>query len=660
MHGFKPGAHGAKKRNFADGGAVTADADKKAAADKAKPLSPTVLGTGTAANAGKALAGRQAQLDAALNFADGGPVRGPGTGISDDIKKTVPEGSYIMPADSTEQIGEQALEGMGAPRDVNLSNGEYELPPEQVHAVGVQALDQMKDSTHTPAAEQARGFDVDLPQGDQAGAPAQTKEPEMFFADGGVVDDDERKRAQVPGDPARAARMQAQYDQPVTGPQPRGFMPQARTEGPGWRTDSVLAGTGEDVSRLAGEGQYARAAGAAVRGTAAVVPAAFMDAGDDVANAAGFIARPIANFGKGLLGIEDQAAQPAAAKPAAATPAAAAPANVATQQSAPRSNVATPAAAQPELTQPESQGADLANNVVRDGNSFSGTVIGPGFTVNGRQPAPPSGPRSAQNESAVQALMARTPEMGAGPLSQASAAAAPAGAGFAPRNSLTVIADSSREGRDRSALMSAARTPYAGAQNGQLTANQLNTARGLLDSEQRDATSRYTSDQNNASGFIQAQLREQGATQRAAIQEGGQNARFQASNSLDQQRLAGEQEVNGFKTRAAQRVERLYQQYDSAKPEERAAIAQQIRELNGDQTQQRFTVVPGGQEIDPTTQQLVTRPAQVLNNQTGQFLGQQQAALPPIGENPAVQQIMNNTSLSREERAKQIRALGYQ
>lgn len=61
--------------------------------------------------------------------ANGGPVRGPGTGTSDTIEKTVPEGSYIMPADSTAQLGEGELAGLGAPVPVRVSNGEYQLPP---------------------------------------------------------------------------------------------------------------------------------------------------------------------------------------------------------------------------------------------------------------------------------------------------------------------------------------------------------------------------------------------------------------------------------------------------------------------------------------------------------------------------------------------------
>ena len=112
----------------------------------------------------------------------GGQIKGPGTGTSDSIKAEVPAGSYIMPADSTAALGfgQTAAAGAapaGAPGvPVNLSNGEYQIPPELVHAVGVQALEQAKAATHTPVAQpQAQGG-------------------ELFFANGGVVEDPLKKK----------------------------------------------------------------------------------------------------------------------------------------------------------------------------------------------------------------------------------------------------------------------------------------------------------------------------------------------------------------------------------------------------------------------------------------------------------------------------------
>lgn len=197
FHGFQPAAQRGKAQPFASGGAVR-------------------------------------------GFKGGGPVRGPGTGTSDDVADQVPSGTYIMPADSTQAVGEQQLAAMGGgPRGfapakkaaqvpVNLSNGEFKLPPEQVHAIGVQALDQARDATHVPVA--ARGFAPGVRQAatqDRQSKPAPTRgvprafegEPPLFFANGGVVRglssrrgfvdggvaDDEPKRPNSFGDAAAAA-----------------------------------------------------------------------------------------------------------------------------------------------------------------------------------------------------------------------------------------------------------------------------------------------------------------------------------------------------------------------------------------------------------------------------------------------------------------------
>lgn len=81
----------------------------------------------------------------AQRFADGGMIRGKGTGTSDSIKAKMPEGTYVMPADTTKQLG------LGKPVDVRVSNGEFALPPKAVHAIGAQVLDTIKGATHKPA-----------------------------------------------------------------------------------------------------------------------------------------------------------------------------------------------------------------------------------------------------------------------------------------------------------------------------------------------------------------------------------------------------------------------------------------------------------------------------------------------------------------------------
>lgn len=526
-------------------------------------------------------------------YADGGVVKGPGTGTSDDVETNVPNGSYIMPADSTNQIGAEQLGQMGQQVPVNLSNGEYQLPPEQVHAIGVQALNQMKNSTHMPVEEGSEG-----------------EAPELYFANGGVVDDPTKRR------------------QASTGTEIGGFgFPGAR--------DAFKTAVAEKNQSFA-NGEYAKGLGQSVRGGIATVGSAIGDFGYG-------IGRPLANFGSGLLGTSDSppaqanpvvqpTAQPAASQPAAQQAPAAQP------TPAPAAVLATTAAAAPTADQQAgAPAAPIANNVTRVGNSFSGSNIGAGFTVNGQPFAgsgTPTNPdaNSKQNQQAVSNLMARTPEFGQGPAAQQAMQQIQSGAvGFLP--AARVMGDSGAAEQERRNLINAASTAYRGSQNGQLTANQLRVLADIQTADDRNNLARDTTDANNAAQMAQAQLREGAATQRTAMQEEGATGRSTANNQVDMYRINtgndletkkfnSEQQVRGFQVRAAQRLEGLQKQYDAATTDEqRKSIADKINAING-KDQNRFTVVPGGQEIDPTTQQLVTRPAQVLNNQTGQFMQQ--------------------------------------
>lgn len=123
---------------------------------------------------------QQAAAQPTQYLANGGMIEGPGTGTSDSIPDEMEPGTYIMPADSTAQLGFGKAKRGKVP--VRVSNGEFELPPEKVQAIGAAVLDAVKGVTHAPA--QPRGFQ---PKG---------TEPEQFFADGGNV--------RRPGEPAAA------------------------------------------------------------------------------------------------------------------------------------------------------------------------------------------------------------------------------------------------------------------------------------------------------------------------------------------------------------------------------------------------------------------------------------------------------------------------
>lgn len=199
MRGLTPVAGKVPAQNFADGGVVSRIKGLFGVGDKEKPKPQAQPQSQQQASqpapepkqeepkhaisqyaGGSALKRRMAEID---GYANGGMVRGKGTGTSDEVPDEVPEGTYIMPADSTQAIGPENLAKIGKV-PVNLSNGEYKLPPEQVHAVGVQTLDAMKNATHTPVA--TRGLPGIKPHNEG--------EPRHFFADGGVVDKEAKRK----------------------------------------------------------------------------------------------------------------------------------------------------------------------------------------------------------------------------------------------------------------------------------------------------------------------------------------------------------------------------------------------------------------------------------------------------------------------------------
>ena len=617
MYGFKKGAGKAERKSFANGGAV--DDGAKATA-------------------------------AARGF---GMVRGPGTGTSDDVKDAVPPGTYIMPADSTQEIGPEALgaagfrpgskpkapniPGMGfgasAQVPVNLSNGEFRLSPEQVHAIGVQVLEGMKAATHTPVGE----------QGDNDGDDASTRE--LFFADGGLVDDPNKMRPLATS--------------------PTNTYPGNQAE----RAGNIYAQANADL---------ARGFGAAT---------SYLNRGDPVKDAAsavgGFFADSAAKA-RQPNAWDDSGTKPQFAAPAVAPKPAAPPAAAATAQAAPTSATPAATAASPDAktgggmdpTPPNSgpvpytvtpvENTNGVQRINQKGQAPLFTNLDPGQAgaemkgnpVGGCQPASvrgdaagaaPSGPGlgfgpgSAAGSPDVLGILQRESDIRAGMGSIQDRINFNSGNGVGFRQTeqgergFTTIRDGAQAERDRAAVMDAALKPLAGARNGQLTANQLRTAQGMVEADQRNEQSRYQTDANAATQLETTGMREAGESQRTGVREAGANNRANASNQIQQGELGLRKEAQGFQSRAAQRQEDLQAKYEAAKtPEERSAIAQQIRDLSGKQEpQNRFTVVPGGQEWDANAGAMRNVPGRVINNQTGldverptQGAGQQPQAMP--------------------------------
>lgn len=569
------------------------------------------------------------------SFANGGPVLGPGSGTSDDVKDAVPPGTYIMPADSTRAMGAESLSGLGfhpkaramAPQGegpklgfkpggkvpVNLSNGEFQLSPEQVHAIGAQVLDQMKGATHKQVEQDDEQVATDA----------------LYFANGGLVEDERMRRTSsgsiggqdlpykdmqrvsfgkigdqpIPNDAFGDLAKPAQAPAGATA-KPVGFVAGAFPN-----TSMAIQSSFDSVRDAQKVGGAGAAVGQGFR--SAMTPA--IGFADDVATGAKRLldgpAQALKTFATGdatPIG-QDVVAAPAKPTPAApaipGTPAAAAASNPIDKPSATAPAVASPAASAATVAQTT---AAPSNNVTREGNSFSGQNIGAGFTINGQQP--------------------RT----GGYVAPAEYGAAPAssGLGFQPASlrgggsSPDVMGILQRESQIRQSMAGLQdQVAFNEGTGGSFrkTTNEEIVRDMLVNGNSRDRAS--------ALGFM--------AGNRDAAQRGTQTEQELA---LRQQDLQGRQgianedlglrrEAQGFQTAAQRQVQALQQQYIAeADPAKRNELARQLTVMQGKAPPDRFLVAGGGQEFDPGAGALRTMPARVFDSRTGAFVDQPKTA----------------------------------
>lgn len=559
------------------------------------------------------------------NYANGGIVKGPGTGTSDDVPAMVPKDGYIMPADSTQALGFKP--GM---RPANVSNGEAVLTPEQVQAAGgFQALEAMKNATHTP-----------VPDKNQPG------EPKFFFANG--TEGDELRKNSF-GDAAAAAVNPAVTQVPTGRPRPDASAADQipNSAPPGWTGGTGERVTGNDFTRNVSNTLNALAP---VSGAAApiVAGAARGFAGGAKAAAASPVLEKTLAYGAPALGFgalasaagSDRAPVSQAAQQPIASPAApqASSRPAVSSMSAQPGTPAAMANAQDQVGQPQANG--VAPGVFQHGrgqysDNPDGMGFKPGFT----------GKPTAQNDAAAQALadnsMRGFRPAGVEPTAPAASqnltpADTGQGSGFGLLNSNRIAI--------RNAMIDA-KQGDPGAQD---------VLRGLISQQAAAPGQQIERDQ-------MAQRGQESAADRAL--RAGQLANDSARTAMDAKKTGQEMEARGFEIGQAKRMETLRSQYEAATdPKVRADLAQRIRTLSGkDDQANRFTVVPGGQEWDATAGVMRNVPGRVLNNQTGQFVDGAGAgkALPPLKDNTAAMTIVNDPSLSKEQRAAKLREMGY-
>ncbi|MGY5392080.1 hypothetical protein [Acinetobacter sp. NigerLNRRAM0016] len=593
---------------------------------------------------------------------ENGLIQGAGTGTSDDIKKNVPAGSYIMPADSTQQIGTNNLKNMGSPTPVNLSNGEFQLSPDQVHSVGVQTLNAMKDQTHMPVDQPQLGF-----------KPGQNK-PELFFANGGLVpsaypsaDDIRRAQQNRVGGPQMRDVTPINRQLPATSTTPSTTSsPSASPSNP---APTQGGGGGGGIRNFVNNSKLVKGVGYLGAASSLFANAAtpsedyrerfgFGDQSpEDLGTAKGFAK----DFGiRGLGYASDlgnaltfgQAGRFYADKQRIASEAKAAQPEFNTKQNKPNTVVNNPFGNNktPPTTQTQPEAQTPSNSVQNSdpyaiqqkGNSFS--YANPSAAAQARANGIREGERlgfkvePANDPRGVANLFANTQEMGPTEQQIQNAIAQREmnlGLGMRGYGNNPVQAPQRNEAQEaeRQAVIRAAITPVAGARG--LTANQVRTLSDLQQGEDNRANQRYTTDANNVAALQREAMGQAGQNYRTELGEQGTNNRFNANLGFDAQKFQATNDLanrefnlnateKGFGIRNSARLEKLYEQYDSAKSDEdRKSIQEKINRYAGnkaDTGKDRYMTVGGGQEWDDKAGGTLTQPQRLFDTQTRQFV----------------------------------------
>lgn len=602
---------------------------------------------------------------------ENGLIQGAGTGTSDDIKKNVPAGSYIMPADSTQQIGTNNLKNMGSPTPVNLSNGEFQLSPDQVHSVGVQTLDAMKNQTHVPVDQPQLGF-----------KPGQNK-PELFFANGGLVPSaypsaDDIRRAQqnriggpqmrdvsgITRDvnrslPTTTANTSSTTSAPSTSPttpaptQSGGFgarfnslrqgINRAANTGLGkLGTVGSLASTGFAVADTPTE-QYRERFGLGDYNPedsngmlfAKDLGVRALGAASDLGNALTFGQAGRFYADKQRIASEAKAAQP----------------EFNTKQNNPNAVVNNPFGNNktPSTTQTQPEAQTQSNSVQNSdpyaiqqkGNSFS--YANPSAAAQARADGIREGEglgfkvRPVNDPRGVANLFANTQEMGPteqqiqNAIAQREMNIGMQGRAGIPREiERPTLSDEEKGKRDALARqINSAIDPRRGP-----TAKQANMLL-QLSSDNPNALDVYKTDANNAAALQREAMGQTGQNYRAELGEQGANNRFNANLGFDAQKFQATNDLanrefnlnateKGFGIRNSARLEKLYEQYDSAKSDEdRKSIQEKINRYAGnkaDTGKDRYMTVGGGQQWDDKAGGTLTQPQRLFDTQTRQFV----------------------------------------
>ena len=212
-----------------------------------------------------------------------------------------------------------------------------------------------------------------------------------------------------------------------------------------------------------------------------------------------------------------------------------------------------------------------------------------------------------------------------------------------------------------------------------LTTGQIALKNAILNGDDaKYANEQYTTQMNAAQKLAQEAMSQSGENSRTELNERGANSRASQQLGFDadkfRQTAAQAQQENDFNTRRLdmqqandevtnylpKQLNNLYDKYATAETEgQKSAIAAQIQMLKGSNTdsdKEYWTSISGGETLSEDGLTSIKNPDLLLNRNTGET---RSIPLEPIdyANDPRAIAIKNNTSLSTEERRKQLEAL---
>lgn len=656
--------HPSPVQHFADGGAVSFGARGLAGLRDLIPKMQA-MGYQQAAPAPAAPAPaadpRAAQLQAMIpqmeamgykqqRMANGGHVRGPGTGTSDSIPAKLSDGEFVLPADTVRKVGVRRLQDLV---DMTHTPVNGEGKPGHFAGGGMASTDDY--ARQMEAQRQARRSDA-LAEARASANQSQASSDELASKRTGLTS----TTAPLPGvggnagvgsgggggGVAATAAPQESLDSRVASI-PTGGLQAPAADGSQDRWSNTE--TGRNLSNLA----------SAIPGSLGGAVPAIAKTGGAISGGIDAATR-LLNAGAGAAAISaipsSAAAQSSFSSAAGAGRGMVNPPAVDPSASKPTAPASTASTVAPSTSNPPT-----TNNVTRVGNSYSGMNVAGDITVNGRTPgggfmnmgdpsdqrspvgmtvdaaqrsgqigeavgynpaydersnSPRSAP-SAQNSAAADNLASRQQQDARGRL-MALATAAPT----APTVQAPLVRHSGNDWQSRNDL----RNAEVGASSIMQT-DHWGKGRDRKASQAYDALFAADIAARAAQPAMEAAaMRENASLQREGMQQGGEteraNIRAQGiadANQIARGRLSLEQIAAGYSNRSADRIDRAQAALENATtPEGQKSARARLMALAGKADDDLWAYSPGGQTVDPRTGMAITQPGVIFNKRTGE------------------------------------------